>query len=281
MARFPQTPAETGSHSLPALPLCRVSQYEMTICSAPGASTRRAAWTARRHRELLVRKRSRAGRCHEIRRRIAQLRRQQHHAQYPHSDQWSPQLEFNSWRGRSGKKNGDVQGYLHCFEEHIVRPTGIIDIDGGYGGKSRINSALSEIANKNFRAQVHEFSAQQVPQRRDRRGSLCGFPVVHGPRPADGTPPPHCMAGAPSGRASAVSACGPTGETGFDRTLRNRRGAHGLGIPQIHAFSSLGVPDIAINSQGVKRPLLLLVIERHRPQNMGPMLLRVWTADAG
>ena len=69
------------------------------------------------------------------------------------------------------------------------------------------------------------------------------FPVVHRPRPADGAP--HCMPGAPSGRASAVSACGPTGETCFDRTLRNRRGAHGLGIPQIHAFSSLGDPHIA------------------------------------
>ena len=103
--------------------------------------------------------------------------------------------------------------------------------------------ALSEIANNNFRVQVHDFPAQQVPQRRDRRGSLCGFPLVHRPRPADGAP--HCMPGAPSGRASAVSACGPTGETCFDRTLRNRRGAHGLGIPQIHAFSSLGDPDIA------------------------------------
>ena len=71
------------------------------------------------------------------------------------------------------------------------------------------------------------------------------FPVVHRPRLADGAPPPHCMPGAPSGRASAVSACGPTGETCFDRTLRNRRGAHGLGIPQIHAFSYLGDPDIA------------------------------------
>jgi hypothetical protein len=69
------------------------------------------------------------------------------------------------------------------------------------------------------------------------------FPVVHRPRPADGAP--HCMPGAPSGRASAVSACGPTGETCFDRNLRNRRGAHGLEIPEIHALSSLGDPDIA------------------------------------
>lgn len=76
------------------------------------------------------------------------------------------------------------------------------------------------------------------------------FPVVHRPRPADGAP--HCMPGAPSGRASAVSACGPTGETCFDRTLRNRRDTYGPEIPKIHAISSLGDPDIAFFLQMIE-----------------------------
>ena len=76
------------------------------------------------------------------------------------------------------------------------------------------------------------------------------LPIVHRPKPAAGIP--HCIPEAPSGRASAASACKPTRRSASCE-IRVAGGSSSAEqrpkIPRIHAISSFGNSDSAISRQ--------------------------------